>query len=142
MIELNFKTTVFKIRIYNLNFNKYIDILFDFKYSCIINKNIKGVIMITGIESETLNKASLVSLLEGELVQVNVIKVEVPKTPMMWSMQTFVEQAGFSKNIIMQDIRSGVLQRDKHYVMKGAHYLFIRDEVVPYILNKFKLKRA
>lgn len=59
----------------------------------------------------------------------------------MWDMQTLIKQAGFSKSYILEDIKNGVLQRDKHYVMKGTHYLFIRDEVIPYIINKFKIKK-
>lgn len=59
----------------------------------------------------------------------------------MWDMQTLIKQAGFSKSYILEDIKNGVLQRDKHYVMKGTHYLFIRDEVIPCIMNKFKIKK-
>lgn len=89
----------------------------------------------------TVNRDDIISLLDGEQVQVsiNIVKVEMPVTPVMWSMNMLIEQAGFSKSYILDDIRNGVLQRDKHYVMKGSHYLFIRDEVIPYIKNKFKL---
>ena len=88
-----------------------------------------------------VNKEDIISLLDGEQVQVsiNIVKVEMPVTPVMWSMSMLVKQAGFSKSYILDDIRKGVLIRDKHYVMKGSHYLFIRDEVIPYIKNKFKL---
>lgn len=93
------------------------------------------------INNIEVNKEDIISLLDGEQVQVsiNIVKVEMPVTPVMWSMSMLVKQAGFSKSYILDDIRKGVLIRDKHYVMKGSHYLFIRDEVIPYIKNKFKL---
>ncbi len=93
------------------------------------------------INNNEVNKEDIISLLDGEQVQVsiNIVKVEMPVTPVMWSMSMLVKQAGFSKSYILDDIRKGVLIRDKHYVMKGSHYLFIRDEVIPYIKNKFKL---
>ncbi len=93
--------------------------------------------------TQSLNKKDILALLEDEQlhININVIKVDMLKTPIMWSMQMLVEQAGFSKQYILEDIRHGVLIRDKHYVMKGTHYLFIRDEIVPYITNKFKIHK-
>ncbi len=95
------------------------------------------------ISPNVINKQEVMKLLKNEQLQVNinVIKVEIPELPIMWDMQTLIKQAGFSKSYILEDIKNGVLQRDKHYVMKGTHYLFIRDEVIPYIMNKFKIKK-
>lgn len=95
------------------------------------------------ISPNVINKQEVIKLLKNEQLQVNinVIKVEIPELPIMWDMQTLIKQAGFSKSYILEDIKNGILIRDKHYVMKGSHYLFVRDEMISYITNKFKIKK-
>ena len=41
-----------------------------------------------------VNRKDIINLLDGEQVQVsiNIVKVEMPLTPVMWSMQMLVEQ--------------------------------------------------
>lgn len=63
------------------------------------------------ILSNSADKQEIMKLLNNEQLQVNIniVKVEIPNTPVMWDMQTIIKQAGFSKSYILEDIKNGVL---------------------------------
>ena len=70
--------------------------------------------------------------------QVVVNKINNPETPLLWTFQQLVYFTNIGRKVWQEYIANGKLIRDEHYFMKGSHYLFDRDKIMPFIKGELR----